>query len=193
MGNFQLYFEIGFKHIANWGALDHILFMAALALRYQFSDWRKLLLLVTAFTIGHCITLALAVFNIVHLPSRWIEFFIALTIVITSFSNLFVKKFNYRNRFPPIYFFALFFGLIHGLGFANEFVAIEGKGLTTALNLLYANLGIEVAQLAVVAIILIISIICLNIIKLNRREYLLFTSGTIFGIALQMTLARLPF
>lgn len=193
MSNFQIYFELGFKHISNWGALDHILFMAALALRYQFADWKKLFILVTAFTIGHCITLALAVFDVLHLPKNWIEFFIAITIIATAISNLFVKKFNYKGKFPPIYFFALFFGLIHGLGFASEFVAIEGSGLSAALNLLYANVGIEAAQLLVVLFTLIISFICLNIIKLNRREYLLFISGAIFGIALEMALTRLPF
>lgn len=193
MSNFQIYFEIGFKHIAKWGALDHILFMAALALRYQFADWKKLFILVTAFTIGHCITLALAVFNVLHLPKNWIEFFIAITIIATAVSNLFVKKFSYKSKFPPIYFFALFFGLIHGLGFASEFVAIEGNGWSAALNLLYANIGIEAAQLLVVLCVLIISFICLNIIKLNRREYLLFISGAIFGIALEMALTRLPF
>lgn len=193
MSNFQIYFELGFKHIANWGALDHILFMVALALRYQIADWKKLFILVTAFTIGHCITLALAVFNVLHLPKNWIEFFIAITIISTAISNLFVKKFNYKGKFPPIYFFALFFGLIHGLGFASEFVAIEGNGWSAALNLLYANVGIEAAQLLVVLFTLIISFICLNIIKLNRREYLLFISGAIFGIALEMALTRLPF
>lgn len=193
MSNFQIYFELGFKHIANWGALDHILFMVALALRYQIADWKKLFILVTAFTIGHCITLALAVFNVLHLPKNWIEFFIAITIIATAISNLFVKKFNYKGKFPPIYFFALFFGLIHGLGFASEFVAIEGNGWSAALNLLYANVGIEAAQLLVVLFTLIISFICLNIIKLNRREYLLFISGAIFGIALEMALTRLPF
>jgi hypothetical protein len=193
MSNFQIYFELGFKHIANLGALDHILFMAALALRYQFADWKKLFILVTAFTIGHCITLALAVFNVLHLPKNWIEFFIAITIIATTISNLFVKKFNYKGKFSPIYFFALFFGLIHGLGFASEFVAIEGNGWSAALNLLYANVGIEAAQLLVVLFSLIISFICLNIIKLNRREYLLFTSGAIFGIAIEMALTRLPF
>ncbi len=193
MSNFQIYFELGFKHIANLGALDHILFMVALALRYQFTDWKKLFILVTAFTIGHCITLALAVFNVLHLPKNWIEFFIAITIIATAISNLFVKKFNYKGKFPPIYFFALFFGLIHGLGFASEFVAIEGNGFSAALNLLYANVGIEAAQLLVVLFTLIISFICLNIIKLNRREYLLFISGAIFGIAIEMALTRLPF
>lgn len=193
MSNFSIYFNLGFNHIANWGALDHILFMLALASRYQFSDWKKLLLLVTAFTIGHCITLALAVFNVLDLPKNWIEFFIALTIIATATSNLFVKKFVYKGKFPPIYFFALFFGLIHGLGFANEFVAIQGNGFSAALKLLYANIGIEAAQLLVVLFTLIVSFICLTIIKINRREFILFTSGAIFGIAVEMALTRLPF
>lgn len=193
MGNFQLYFDLGFKHIVNIGALDHILFMAAIALRYQLVDWKKLLIIVTAFTIGHAITLALAIFNIVHLPKNWIEFLIAVTIIITSFSNLFVKKFVYKTKFPPIYFFALFFGLIHGMGFATEFVAIEGTGFNAALNLLYANIGIEAGQLLFVFIVLILSFICLNILKFSRREYILFTSGAIFGIALEMAITRLPF
>lgn len=193
MSNFSIYFNLGFNHIANWGALDHILFMVALALRYQFADWKKLLLLVTAFTIGHCITLALAVFNILDLPKNWIEFFIAITIIATATSNLFVKKFVYKGKFPPIYFFALFFGLIHGLGFANEFVAIQGNGFSASLKLLYANIGIEAAQLLVVLFTLIVTFICLTIIKINRREFILFTSGAIFGIAVEMALTRLPF
>lgn len=193
MGNFQLYFEIGFKHIVNIGALDHILFMAAIALRYQFVDFKKLLIIVTAFTLGHAVTLALAIFHVIYLPKNWIEFLIAITIIITSFSNLFVKKFVYKGKFPPIYFFALLFGLIHGMGFATEFVALEGTGFSTALNLLYANIGIEIGQLFFVLIVLILSFICLNILKQNRREYILFTSGAIFGIALEMALLRLPF
>jgi hypothetical protein len=193
MGNFQLYFDLGFKHIVNIGALDHILFMAAIALRYQFIDWKKILIIVTAFTIGHAITLALAIFNIIYLPKNWIEFLIAITIIVTSFSNLFVKKFVYKTKFPPIYFFALFFGLIHGMGFATEFVALEGNGFSAALNLLYANIGIEVGQLLFVFLVLIISLICLYILKFNRREYLLFTSGAIFGIAVEMALTRWPF
>lgn len=193
MGNFSIYAGLGFNHIANWGALDHILFMAALALRYQFADWKKLFVLVTAFTLGHCITLSLAVFNVISLPKNWIEFLIAVTILVTAISNLFVKKQNSKSKFPPIYFFALFFGLIHGLGFATEFVALEGTGVSAVLNLLYANVGIEVAQLLVVCIVLLLVFICLNILKQNKREFLLFASGAIFGIALEMALTRLPF
>ncbi|HPH23302.1 MAG TPA: HupE/UreJ family protein [Chitinophagaceae bacterium] len=193
MSSFSIYLGLGFNHIANWGALDHILFMAALALRYQFADWKKLFVLVTAFTLGHCITLSLAVFNVINLPKNWIEFLIAVTILVTAISNLFVKKQQNKSKFPPIYFFALFFGLIHGLGFATEFVALEGTGFSAVLNLLYANIGIELAQLLVVFIVLIIIFICLNILKQNKREFILFASGAIFGIALEMALTRLPF
>jgi len=193
MNNFQLYFELGFRHIANWGALDHILFMVALALRYQFSDWKNLLILVTAFTIGHTVTLALAVFNMVHFPGRWIEFLIPVTIAITAFSNLMVKKFVYKSKFSAIYFFALFFGLVHGLGFSNDLRSIIGNGDGAIIKLLSANIGIEVAQLMFVAMVLITGFICLTVFKFNRREYILFISGGIFGIGLQMALTRLPF
>ena len=98
MTNFSIYFQLGFNHIANFGALDHILFMAALTLRYQFSDWKRLLILVTAFTIGHTITLALSVVDIIDFSAKWIEFLIPVTIAITAFSNYFVKKFNYTNK-----------------------------------------------------------------------------------------------
>ncbi len=193
MNNFQIYFALGYHHIVNWGSLDHILFMVALALRYQFADWKKLLVLVTAFTIGHTITLALAVFNLVHFPNKWIEFLIPVTIVITALSNCFVKKFSYKSRFPAIYFFALFFGLVHGLGFSNDLRSVIGNGSGVVVKLLAANIGIEMAQIMFVMILLIINLICLNIFKFNRREYILLISGGIFGVSLQMALTRLPF
>lgn len=193
MNNFTIYFQIGFEHIMNVGALDHILFMAALALRYNFSDWKRLLILVTAFTIGHSITLALAVFNLIHFPKSWIELLIALTIIIAVAYNIIAKKTNHSSKITLVYFFTLCFGLIHGMGFASEFVALEGKSIGTAFNILYANIGIEVAQLIFATTVLIISFICLSVCNLKQREYLLFSNGIIFGLALQMVLTRLPF
>jgi hydrogenase/urease accessory protein HupE len=193
MNDFGLYFELGYKHIADLRGIDHILFVMALCLRYQFADWRKILILITAFTIGHSITLALSVFNLVNYSYKWIEFLIPVTIVITAISNVFVKKFAFRSRFPIIYFFALFFGLVHGLGFSSYLKSLLGSDRSVVAQLLAFNLGLEVGQLLIVSIVLIISFIFVFILKCNRREYLLYLSGGIFAIALQMALERIPF
>jgi ABC-type antimicrobial peptide transport system permease subunit len=169
------------------------MFVAALCIRYQFADWKKLLWLVTAFTIGHSITLALSVFNILNYSTSWIEFLIPVTIVITAISNVFVKKFVYKAKFPLIYFFALFFGLIHGLGFSNYLKSLLSKGENIVPELLAFNLGLEAGQLLIVLCILFISLIFVNLFKVNRREYILYISGGIFAIALQMALERIPF
>ena len=192
MNDFWLYFQIGFHHIADIRGIDHILFIVALCIRYQFSDWRKLLVLVTAFTIGHSITLALSVFDIIEYSMRWIEFLIPVTIVITAFSNIFVKKFVFKAKFPFIYFLALFFGLIHGMGFSNYLKSLLGKGESVIGQLLAFNVGLEAGQILIVLIILLITLIFVNLFKVNRREYLLFFSAIAFALALQMAFERLP-
>ncbi len=192
MEQFLVYFQTGFEHIADLRGIDHILFVMALCIRYQFADWKKLLILITAFTIGHSITLALSVFNVVNYSIAWIEFLIPVTILITAISNVFVTKFTFKSRFPLIYFFALFFGLIHGLGFSNYLKSMMGKDESIIGQLLAFNLGLEAGQIAIVLVILLISFIFVQLLKWNRREFLLFISGGIFAIALQMALERLP-
>jgi len=169
MNDFGLYFSLGRNHIADWQGIDHILFIAALCIRYQLANWRKILVLVTAFTIGHSITLALSVLNLVHYSSKWIEFLIPVTILITAFSNVFVKKFTFKTKFPFIYFMALFFGLIHGLGFSNYLKSLLGKDNNILLQLFSFNIGLEVGQLLIVSGILILSLIIVGLMKLNKR------------------------
>jgi hydrogenase/urease accessory protein HupE len=193
MNDFGLYFELGYQHIADLRGIDHILFVMALCLRYQFEDWRKILVLVTAFTIGHSITLAMSVFNLLDYPVKWIEFLIPVTIMVTAISNVFVKKFVYKTRFPVIYFFALFFGLIHGLGFSNYLKSLLGTNTNIVSQLLAFNLGLEVGQLLIVSCVLLISFIFVTILKCNRREYILYLTGGIFAVAVQMAIERLPF
>jgi hydrogenase/urease accessory protein HupE len=193
MNDFGLYFELGYQHIADLRGIDHILFVMALCLRYQFEDWRKILVLVTAFTIGHSITLAMSVFNLLDYPVKWIEFLIPVTIMVTAISNVFVKKFVYKTRFPVIYFFALFFGLIHGLGFSNYLKSLLGTDTNIVSQLLAFNLGLEVGQLLIVTCVLLISFIFVTILKCNRREYILYLTGGIFAVAVQMAIERLPF
>ena len=193
MQDFWLYFQLGKEHIADLKGYDHILFVLALCLRYSPQDWKKILVLVTAFTVGHSITLALSTLNVVDIPSNWIEFLIPVTIVITALSNLSVKKFEFKRKFPVIYFFALFFGLIHGLGFSTYLKSLLGKHDNLVADLFAFNVGLEIGQLMIVATVLILAFIVLQVFSVERRTYILFASGGVFGIAFLMMLERLPF
>jgi hypothetical protein len=190
MHEFWRYTQIGFNHIANLSGMDHILFVAALCIRYQLSDWKKWLILVTAFTIGHSVTLVLSVFNYLDFSTNWIEFLIPVTILITSISNMFVKKFSFNTKFPVIYFFALFFGLVHGLGFSFYLKSLLGMQQNIAPALLAFNLGLEIGQILIVMAILVISFIFVTLLKAPRRDIILIVSGGILALSLQMAIER---
>ncbi len=193
MSDFRLYFGIGIDHILNPEALDHILFVAALCLRYLMKDWKKVVVLVTAFTIGHSITLALSALGLVHFATRWIEFLIPLTIVATALNNLAQRKdrVDHPSRLPIIYFFALFFGMIHGLAFANTLISLVGKD-DLVLPLLSFNLGIEASQLVVVAAILLISFIFVQGMRLRRIWWVRGASALVLLASLKMAFDRWP-
>ena len=193
MQDFGLFFQIGREHIADLGGNDHILFVAALCVRYLINDWKQVLILVTAFTIGHSLTLALSVLNIFSVSSYWIEFLIAVTIMLTAVSNGIKKQFRFTTRFYGFYFIALLFGLIHGLGFSNYLKSLMGKSSSVVTELLAFNLGLEVGQLQIVLFTLLTSHIFVNFVKIDRREWVLFISGGIFGLSLLMAIERFPF
>jgi hypothetical protein len=190
MHEFWLYTQIGFNHIANLSGMDHILFVAALCIRYQLSDWKKWLILVTSFTIGHSVTLVLSVFNYLDFSTNWIEFLIPVTILITAISNMFVKQFSFNSKFPVIYFFALFFGLIHGLGFSFYLKSLLGLQQNIAPALLAFNVGLEIGQILIVMAILVISFIFVTLLKAPRRDFILIVSGGILTLSLQMAIER---
>ncbi|MBS1598711.1 MAG: HupE/UreJ family protein [Bacteroidetes bacterium] len=193
MSDFNLYFKLGTEHILTWEALDHILFVTALCLRYLLKDWKKVVVLVTAFTIGHSITLALAALGYIRFSKAWIEFLIPLTIVATAINNLLQKNeaINHPGALPIIYFFALFFGMIHGMAYANTFLSLEGKeGLVG--HLLAFNIGIEVAQLLIVSIVLILSFIFIQSLKIPRLWWVRILSVVILIASLKMAIGRLP-
>jgi cytochrome bd-type quinol oxidase subunit 2 len=192
MQDFWLYFDLGREHIADISGYDHILFVAALCLRYDIQDWKKILVLVTAFTIGHSITLALSALKYLNISTEWIEFLIPLTIVITALANVLQKNQSPKKEVSFIYILALFFGLIHGLGFSNYLKSLLGKDSNIISELLAFNIGLEVGQLLIVAAVLLVSVICIRLLKIHHKDYLLFTSGAIFGIALLMTFERFP-
>ena len=194
MQDFKLYFGIGTQHILTWEAMDHILFVGALCLRYLVKDWKKVVVLVTAFTIGHSITLVLSALGLVHFATRWIEFLIPITIVATAINNLLQRpgQVEHPSKLPLIYFFALFFGLIHGLAFANSLLSLIG-GDNLLVPLLAFNLGIEAAQLLVVAIILAISFIFVQLIKIRRVWWVRGISALVLLASLKMAFDRWPY
>jgi hypothetical protein len=191
MGDFGFYFGLGWEHIISFDALDHQLFIAALAAIYLLKDWKQVLILVTAFTIGHSLTLALSVFDIIRFPSNWVEFLIPVTIVITAISNLFQKKFTERS-IRINYFLALFFGLIHGMGFANSIRFMLAKDQNIGWGLFGFNVGLEVGQIAVVLILLVIAHLIVNLSRVNRKDWVIFLSASVFSLALKIALERIP-
>jgi len=193
MSEFQLYFGLGKDHILDYvNGYDHILFVLALCAVYLLRDWKKILVLVTAFTIGHSITLALATLQIISVKTELIEFLIPLTIFTTAVSNLFKKEeFTGKGKIQINYLFALFFGLIHGMGFSNYLRALLGKSHNIASPLLAFNLGLEFGQIIVVTLFLIISYILVDWLKISRRDWKMVLSSAIAGIALILMKERL--
>lgn len=189
---FSIFFELGWQHILDWQGYDHILFVAALCGVYMIYDWKKILILVTAFTIGHSFSLALSVFNFILMPSTVVEFLIPITIMATALINIIFKKVSQR-KFNPIYVLALVFGIIHGLGFSNYLKSLLGKSSNVIAELLAFNLGLEFGQIIIVFSVLIISFVTINQFKVQKRDWNLFLSSAIFGIALIMAIERFPF
>ncbi len=192
MQDFGFYFEIGWEHIISQNALDHQLFIAAIAAIYLLKDWKQVLILVTAFTIGHSVTLALSVFDVIRFNSSWVEFLIPCTIIITAGSNLFQKKFTPKS-IRINYFLALAFGLIHGMGFANSIRFMLASDQSVGWGLFGFNVGLEVGQIVVVVVLLLLAYLIINIFRVNRREWVIFLSAAVFSLALKMALERLPF
>jgi hypothetical protein len=190
MGDFSFYFGLGWEHIISWNALDHQLFILSLAAIYLLRDWKQVLVLVTAFTIGHSITLALSVLDIFRLPSHWVEFLIPVTIIATAVTNLFQDKFTARS-IRINYFLALFFGLIHGMGFANALRFTLAKDQQMGLSLFGFNVGLEAGQIVIVMIILLLSYILVDKLKVKRREWVIFASAVAFGLAVKMAVERI--
>ena len=186
MSEFQLYFGLGKSHILDYAnGYDHIIFVVALCALYLTREWKQLLILVTAFTIGHSITLALSTLRVISVKVELIEFLIPLTIFITAVSNLFKNENNLTSRSVQLnYFFAGFFGLIHGLGFSSYLRSILGRDETILTQLFAFNLGLEFGQLVIVAIFMAAAFILVDLFGLNRRDWKMVISSAIAGIAL---------
>lgn len=190
--DFIFYFKLGWEHIISLDALDHQLFILALIAIYSYTDIKQVLILVTAFTIGHSATLLLSVLDVIRFNSAWVEFLIPCTIVITAVSNLFRKHFDMESV-RINYFLALGFGLIHGMGFANSIRMMLAKDQNMGWGLFGFNVGLEAGQIFMVLIILIVTFLTFNYTKIKRISWVLFISAAVFSLALKMALERIPF
>jgi hypothetical protein len=189
MQDFSLYFQLGWQHIADLSAYDHILFITVLCAVYLLNDWKKVLILVTAFTVGHSITLALSVLHLIQVSTPLIEFLIPVTICITALSNI-IRKDSQPEKLRINYFFALFFGLVHGLGFSNYLKSLLGSQTSIWQPLLAFNIGLEFGQILIVAVILLLGGIIVNLTGVKRRDWNMFISSAIFGVATMMAMGR---
>lgn len=187
MENFMFYLQQGFFHVLDWKAYDHILFLIALTVIYTFSDWKRIVLLVTLFTLGHTLTLLLSAYNIIYINSTYVEFLIPATIFVTALFNMFTAgKSSKKGKLGINLLFAFFFGLIHGLGFAGYFRMIVAANEDKLLPLLEFALGIEGAQLVVVLLILILAFAFQTVFRFSKRDWVLVISSLIMGIVIPL-------
>lgn len=194
MNQFFVYLSLGYKHITDLGGYDHLLFLVVLCGVFIISEWRKVLLIITAFTLGHSITLAFSVIGYINISSNLIEFIIPITIFLTAVGNLFysfentlVKKKNFRiGRFIT----ALAFGLIHGLGFSNYLKSLLGKSQNIILELFAFNLGLEIGQIVIIFILFIFSFIFIDLLKIKRTTFNFILSAFVAGLTVSLIIDK---
>jgi len=187
MSEFIYFFKEGFFHVLDWQAYDHVLFFIVLVVAYAFDDWKRILALISLFTLGHTISLFLAVYNVVSVNSKLVEFLIPVTILTTALFNVFTAhKVTKPSKVGVLYITTAFFGLIHGLGFSGYFRMISSIGESKVLPILEFALGIEVSQIVVVFIVLIISFMAQTIFRFSKRDWILVISSIVIGMVIPM-------
>ena len=185
MNSLSFYIKLGFEHISDFAGYDHMLFLLALCAIYRIQEWKSILILVTAFTIGHSVTLVLSSLDILIIQSNIIEFLIPITIFLTALNNVIGSNSKEkRSKMNKNYVMALFFGFIHGMGFSNYFKALLMDSSSITLPLLGFNIGIELGQIIVVFFIVSVAYLFLNKLKVRHRDWNVFVSGAAAGISL---------
>ena len=189
MEDFTLYTNLGLKHVLDFQAYDHVLFLIVLTVFYSFKDWKKIIWLITAFTVGHTLSLALSAYNFLYVKMKIVEFLIPLTIFITAIYNVVSIKKSHKSIKVTV-FFAFIFGLIHGLGFSSYFKILVDASDDKLLPLLEFAFGIEIAQFIIVSFIIFLSFIVLNIFKRSKRDWILIISSVVIGVVIPMLIER---
>ncbi len=187
--NFWFNVEYGINHVLDINAYDHVLFLIVLTIPYVFKDWKRVLLLVSMFTLGHTLSLVLAAYNVVSVNAAVVEFLIPITILIAALFNVFTAgKGAQKEKVGILFLTTLAFGLIHGLGFAREFQMLLGDTDNKLVLLLEFALGIELSQVIIVFVVLFLSYIVQTIFRFTRRDWIMVISAIVVGLVIPMIL-----
>lgn len=193
MEEFWFYIELGLKHVLDFSAYDHILFLAALAIPFTFKRWKEVVLLATVFTIAHCLSLALSVYETVVVDVAWIEFLIPLTILLTALFNLYsLKKDLIKNGISFHLLATAFFGLIHGFGFSNYFKMLMAEEEEKLFPLLGFATGIEISQVSIIGCVLILAYVTQSILKIKQPIFVLVSSILVVLTTIPMLIETFP-
>lgn len=189
--NFWFNVQYGINHVLDINAYDHVLFLIVLTIPYLFRDWKRVFLLVSTFTIGHTLSLVLAAYGIVSVNARLIEFLIPVTILIVAVFNVFTAgKGPQKSKVGVLFFSTLFFGLVHGLGFAREFHMLAGQTDNKLVLLVEFALGIEISQIIIVFCVLFLGYIMQTIFRFSRRDWMMVISAIVVGLVIPMVINR---
>jgi hypothetical protein len=187
--NFWFNVQYGINHVLDLNAYDHVLFLIVLTIPYVFKDWKRVFLLVSMFTLGHTLSLVLAVYNIVAVNAQIVEFLIPITILVVALFNVFTSgKGAQKEKVGVLFLSTLFFGLIHGLGFAREFQMLLGDTDSKLLLLIEFALGIEIAQVIIVFLVLFLAYIFQTIFRFTKRDWIMVISAIVVGLVIPMIL-----
>ncbi|GAA4938660.1 HupE/UreJ family protein [Algibacter agarivorans] len=187
--NFWFNVEYGINHVLDINAYDHVLFLIVLTVPYVFKNWKRVLLLVSMFTLGHTLSLVLAAYNVVTVNAAVVEFLIPITILIVALFNVFTSgKGAQREKVGVLFLSTLFFGLVHGLGFAREFKMLLGDTDNKLVLLLEFALGIELAQIIIVFIVLFLGYVVQTIFRFTKRDWIMVISAIVVGLVIPMIL-----
>ncbi len=194
MSEFFAFFQVGLRHVLDLNGFDHFLFLIALAVPYAFKDWKRILLLVSIFTIGHTLSLILSIFEVITIKGKFIELLIPVTISITALLNYYkAGKISKNESISAIGFLTLFFGIIHGLGFSSYIkTLLSGEPTDKLLPTIQFAVGIEVAQIIIVISVVLISQVMQSFFRCSRRDFILITSSFVIGVVLPLLLKN-PF
>ena len=184
MSDFWLYFKLGLEHVLDWSAYDHVLFLITLCVSFSFVYWRRLLLFIIMFIIGHTLSLLLANYDVVNVSREWIEFLIPVSILVSAVYAIFNSKKGHTGKMTGLYIITIFFGLIHGFGFASYYKMINIDG--ELLPLLEFAIGIEASQIIVSFVVLTVTYLAHTFFRFSQRDWVLVVSSIVIGMVIPM-------